>query len=149
MTPAQLSTFKAAIIADATAGPLFSAGNDTAVAAYYNEPGASFIWRPDFSLQDIANAIVWSDFDTVTAAKKGVFQAMLQTGALDATKASIRAGFTTVFGGGSASVTALTAAAQRTPTRFEALFAVSNVVPNDLYGHTVTPTDVGEARSAS
>lgn len=148
MTPAQLSTFKAAILADATAAPLFSAGNDTAVAAYYNELGTGFIWRPDLNLTDIANSVVWSDFDNVTAAKKGVFQAMLQTGALDATKSSIRAGFTTVFGGASASTTALTAAAQRTPTKFEALFAVSNVVPVNLYGHTVTPTDVGEARNA-
>lgn len=144
LTPAQLSTFKAAILANPTAEPMFTAGNDSGVAAYYNAANSGFIWRPDLQPYDVARAVVWADYDALTATKKQTFEALLAIGALDATVAGIRTGFATVFGNPSASLTALTAAAQKVPTRFESVFTASNVC--SLYGYQVTATDVAEAR---
>jgi hypothetical protein len=140
MTPAQLATFKAAILADFPS-PAARADHG-AVAAYYNANGTGFIWRPSISVSEMNTAVVWSEFAVLSALLQSTYMAMVQ-GGLDATSANMRGGFTTVFGPATASRANLTALAQRTPTRFEALFTASNVT--QLFGYQVTPVDVAAA----
>lgn len=143
MTTAQLLTLKNAINADANIAASLAAGDHGAIAAYYNGAGINQLWRPDILPKELVTAVVWSDFVALTAIKQNGFLAMVMCGLLDATNANIRAGFTAIFGGGSTSLTNLTALAKRTSTKFEDLYTTSNVCA--LYGYTVTSTDVAIA----
>jgi hypothetical protein len=142
MTPAQLATFKAAILADPNLAAARAAGDHGAIATYYNANGTGFVWRPSVPVSEVNTAIVWSEFAVLSALLQTTYMAMIQ-GGLDATSANMRGGFTTVFGPATASRANLTALAQRTPTRFEALFTASNV--STVFGYVVTAADVAEA----
>jgi hypothetical protein len=142
MTPAQLATFKAAILADPNLATARANGDHGAIANYYNAAGAGFIWRPSISVSEMNTAVVWSEFAVLSALLQSTYMAMVQ-GGLDATSSNMRGGFTTVFGPATASRANLTALAQRTPTRFEALFTASNVTT--VFGYQVTPVDVAAA----
>lgn len=145
MTPVQLTSFKNAILADASLAAARAAGDHGAIAAYYNAPATGFVWRPSISPVELNTAVDWAAFAALTAIKQNAFSAMIAGGTLDATSANIRAGFQAVFGAG-ATLTAVTALAQRVPTRFEALFAVSNVTP--VFGQVVTVADIVAAMGA-
>lgn len=141
LTPAQLATFKAAINADANLAAARAAGDQGAIAAYYNGAGAGTIWRPSVSAKELNTAIVWSQFIALPVATQNGYFAMLQAGAIDATSANIRTGFASLFTG--QSLTNLTAIAQRTPTVFEALFTTSQVCT--VFGQAVSVADVAAA----
>jgi len=141
MTPAQLTTFRAAVQVNATIAAQRDAGDQGAVAAYYNSPDSGTIWRPDISTSELNTAIVWSEFAALTVALQNTYMALISTTTIDATKANIRGGFTTVFSAGTTSRTNLTNLAQRVPTRFESLFTTSQVC--SVYGQTVTASDTG------
>lgn len=57
MTPAQLSTLKAAILADQTLAAL--GRNDTEVAQRLNLPSTFSVWRSTTPADEIADAILW------------------------------------------------------------------------------------------
>lgn len=138
LTTAQLATFKADIQTNQAAN--LAAGNHGAIALYYNSAGTGTVWRPNIDVSELNTAIVWSDFAALTVAKQNTYLAMITAGFVDATNANIRAGFTTVFGGGSQSLTNLTALAQRVPTRFEQLFTTSQV--SATFGQSVSVADI-------
>lgn len=140
MTPAQLSTFKAAILADANLVAARAAGDMGAMATYYNAAGTGTIWRPSISVAELNTAIVWSEFIALTQGQRDAYRALI-SGAIDATNANVRAGFAAIFSG--QSLTNLSALAQRVPTRFEQLFVVSQVTP--VFGQTVSVADVAAA----
>jgi hypothetical protein len=138
LNPAQLATFKADILANQAAN--VTAGDIGAIVTYYNSPSASgTIWRSDITTEELNTAIVWADFAALTVAKQNTYLAMLAPGTIDATNANIRSGFVAVFGSGTASTINLTALAQRTPTRFEALFTSNQI--SAVYNQNVN-TDV-------
>lgn len=143
MTPAQLTTFKAAINGDSNLTALLTAGDQGGIAAYYNTPSGAMVWKPVITIQLLNTAIVWSEFIVLTALKQNAYFAMTSTN-IDATSANIRAGFSSVFGA-STTLNNLTAIAQRQGTRFENLFASGNVVPNGLFGLNVQPQDIADA----
>jgi hypothetical protein len=142
LTTAQLQTFKAAINSDPNLAAARAAGDQGAIAAYYNAAGTGNIWKPDIDVSTLNTAIVWAEFVALTVAKQNGYFAMTQGGNIDATSSNIRGGFTAVFGG-TTSLTNLTALAQRVATRFEALFTTSQVC--SLYGYVVTVADVAAA----
>lgn len=142
LSTAQLATFKSAILGDAALSNARNAGDQGAIAAYYNAPGAGSIWRPNIGASELNTAIIWSEFTTLTIVVQNAYFALLQAGVIDATNANVRAGFATVFSG-KTTLTNLTSLAARTPTKFEALFTTSNVC--SCFGQTVTVADVAQA----
>lgn len=146
LTSAQLTTLKNAINSDPNLAAPLAAGDLGAITAYYNANGASNLWRPDIEVSELNNGIVWADFIGLTIAKQNGYFAMTQGGFVNATASNIRSGFSSVFGAGSASLTNLTAIAQRVGTRLELLFATAagaaSVTATNVYGYTLTTADV-------
>jgi hypothetical protein len=143
LTAAQLATFKAAILADANLAANRAAQAHGAIADYYALAGTGTIWRPVITTQELNTAIVWSEFSALTALLQNAYMALISPGYIDATSANVRGGFTAIFAVGTTSRTNLTTLAQRTPTRFEALFTTANVC--SLYGYTPSVADVAQA----
>lgn len=136
LTSAQAATLKAAIKGDANLAAFVASPNARAIADYMNGASASFVWRPAVPVSELNAVIDWTNtgFGALTVAKQNTYFAMTQGGVVDASQTSIRSGFGFVFGAGSATVTALTAVAQRPATRFEALFLSNNVAGVDAGG---------------
>lgn len=150
LTQAQKTTLKTDITSAGNAAALgaFITGTDwVSIAAFYNANSASTVWRPNVPVADLAQQIVGSAFDGLTVAKQNGYLAMTQGGVVHADQASIRAWFSDIFGGGSATLTNLTAIAQRPATRFELLFssvaAPANVTT--VFGQQLSPDDVQDA----
>lgn len=150
MTPAELATLKTAITNDSTANafPNTSDGN-FALAIYLNAPSspAVAVWRRDITPTEVASTIVMSAFVALTAIKQSGLLLLTQ-GLVDASVASVRTGFNDIFGSGP-TLTALTALAQRTGTRFEIIFSTAGP-PNTttMYGQQVSRQDVQTARNS-
>lgn len=155
MTPAQLATLKADILAngDTSTQPMNSAGN-FAIQALYNAASTTDVWRTEAPVKDIYDAIDWSKFTPSDAAdgtaiytnrilliqtKQMNLQNILQgRTTVDASKANLRAGLrdavialpagasgASVAAGGASGVTVLTALTRKA-TRFEKLFATAS-----------------------
>lgn len=151
MTPAQLATLKAAIAADATANafPNTSDGN-FACAAYLNTvPGSpTQLWRPDVTPTEINSTIIYSAYVALTAIKQNGLLQLTQGATVNATAASVRQGFSDIFGAG-ATLTALTALAQRPGTRFEVIFSSGGPpAVSSMFGQRVAYEDVQAARNS-
>lgn len=148
MTPAQLATLKAGILADPTAAAFSNdePGNKL-LAGYLNTvpAAATAIWRPVIPVVEMSPAIDWSAYAVLTTAKQQTYLALTQGGVIDATSSAVRAAFTTIFGVG-ATLTALTALAQRNATRFEALFTAGGVC--SVYGQTALAWECAAARNS-
>jgi hypothetical protein len=144
LTPTQLATLKSAMLADANLTAFVAAGNDGAIAAYYNATGAGNLWRPIITVSELNTAIVWSEFAGLTVALQNTYLAMVVVGSVDATNVNIRNGFSTVFTG-KTSLTNLSALAQRVATRLEALYAVANVCP--IFGYVISVAEINQART--
>jgi hypothetical protein len=140
LTPAQLATFKAAILADSSQTQNVSAKAHGAIAAYYAAAGTGNVWRPSISTSELNTAIVWSEFAALTALLQNTYLALIAPGYVDATSANVRAAFATIFGAATTSRPNLTAIAQRPASRFEALFTTSQVC--SLFGATPSVEDV-------
>lgn len=141
MTPAQLAVFKTALLADVSQTADVAAGNHGKIAGYFNTVPASpvMVWRPGISISELNTAVVWADYKALTVASQNTYMAMISSASIDATSPSVRAGFQAVFGAG-ATLTNLTAIAQRPATRLEALFTVSGV--SSVFSQKLTVDDV-------
>lgn len=145
MTPAQLSTFKAHILANAALVAERAASNHSGIAAHYNSAGTGVVWRPLITAAELNTAVVWTEYATLTAVLQNCFQAMIAAGSVDGTNTNIRAGFASIFAGTGAAVTRanLVTLAQRVPTKLEMVYMTGSVC--SLYGRIVTPNDVAQA----
>ena len=147
LTATQLAALKAAI----TGTPALAAflpNTPGALADYANAvptTGATNVWRPSIPVDELKGVIDWSVYAGLSVALQNTYLAMTVGSAVDATKASIRAGFGTVFGAG-ATLTALTVLAQRPATRFESLYAVNNVTP--VFGQLLDVPTILQAMSS-
>ena len=81
----------------------------------------------------------------MTPQHQAMLSLLLLPGVVDATSANVRADFSAIFSAG-LSLTALSAMAQRTATRLEALFTTSAI--SSVYGYTLTASDVQKAMGA-
>ena len=139
--------FRAAIKGDGTIAALYAAHDASGIAAAYNQPSATSIWRSNITLREIDQTVDWGEYATLTVAQQGTFEAMIQSGgmSIDATQAGVRNGFSSVFAG-KTTLTKLTALAQRLGTKFEAIAAflttagVASV--SSFTGAYLTPIDV-------
>lgn len=67
LTPAQCTTLKALAMADQTAAALIAAGNDIALADWFNTPTANYIWRSSVPVDEVFDAITWANLTPVDA----------------------------------------------------------------------------------
>lgn len=65
LTPAQCTTLKALAMADQTAAALIAAGNDIALADWFNTPTADYIWRSSVPVDEVFDAITWANLTPV------------------------------------------------------------------------------------
>lgn len=151
LTSAQLATLKAAVLADSTANAFPNTGDGNfECAAYLNTVPAvpTQLWRPDIQPTEVSATITMSAFVALTAIKQNGLLLLTQ-GSVNATAANVRTAFSDIFGAG-ASLTALTALAQRAGTRFEVIFSSAAGVANvsTMYGRAVRYDEVMAARSS-
>jgi hypothetical protein len=99
LTPAQLATLKAAIIADPTAGPMRTAGDTAALLAWCNGASATLAWRPVVSGDEIYAAHKPKDYLARSAAERSGFDLMCRQTRLDFTVGKIRTGIADMFSG--------------------------------------------------
>ena len=149
LTQAQKTSLKTDILSPANAAALsgFIAGEDwPSVAIFYNSVGAGLLWRPNIQAYELTGVVVGSAFDVLPVAKQNGYLVLIHDGIIDATQASIRAWFSDIFGAG-ATLTALTAKAQRPGTRVELLFSVPAGAANvsALFGIQISASDVQDA----
>lgn len=60
LTPAQNTILKALAVADLTAAALIEAGNDPALADWFNTPTSNYIWRTSVPTDEVLDAITWA-----------------------------------------------------------------------------------------
>jgi hypothetical protein len=65
LTPAQCTTLKALAMADQTAAALIDAGNDIALADWFNTQTANYIWRSSVPVDEVFDAITWANLTPV------------------------------------------------------------------------------------
>lgn len=151
MTPEQLSTLKAAVIADQT---LSAVGrNDTDLARLLNLPTTFVGWRTNVTIDEIGNAWQGTDIDGMSALNMQRLQLLLAsstTGLFNMARADRRAGFENPFGTNvnNASRVAMRAVWKRFATRAERVFATgtgTDATPGTFgFEGQVTINDIGE-----
>lgn len=78
LTTNQFNTLKAAIIADATAGPLRTAGNTFGLLAWCNGASASLGWRTNVQPQEADAVADYSTYDSLVAGKRDSWSIFLR-----------------------------------------------------------------------
>lgn len=146
MTPAQVQTLKAAILADANASPARLSGDHGSIANYLNSPGAGVVFRPSITVAELNTAIVWSEYTLLPVASQNCYQAMIAGGSVDGSNPNVRAGFASIFATATQTKANLIALAQKVPTKLEAIFVTSNVCP--LFGTNITAADIAAVLGA-
>lgn len=144
MTPAQLATLKAAILADPilNAQPLTSDGAFF-IAAELNKQAVPdfFVWRSQLTTDEImGNGFLWSRVKTMTVDEDRVWRYMTGLSVIDPSRANVRDGINSAFSGAGdiAMRLAVFGHCQRLATRFEKMFGVGT-------GVTTTNAGVGPA----
>jgi hypothetical protein len=158
LTPAQLQTLKAAIVADPAlnAQPQTTDGAFAIADALNALASPAFrVWRSAVPTKDVKNAIVWTEYISRSVGEKSAFELMISNGVINPSDANIRQGILDIFSGPSAAVTRtnLTEMGKRDATRAEKLFAVgtgSDVSPAALtFEGALGYQDVMAARSVA
>lgn len=97
MTPAQLATLKAAIIADPTAGPIRTAGDTYSLGVWCNGASSTLAWRSNVGPQESDEAATYTLFDSLVAGKRDSWNIFLRY-TRDFSKAKIRNWIVDVWG---------------------------------------------------
>lgn len=93
MTPEQIASLKALVLADPTAAALAAIPDDQGLADWLNTPTASIVWKTAVQIDDIMrNGIAWDRVDNLTVGKARIWDWMTRLGSIDPSKANIRAG---------------------------------------------------------
>jgi hypothetical protein len=130
LTPAQLTTLKAAILAEPSLAQYVTDRRDDLIAAYYNEPASPVktVWRTAVARNEAqAVGFDWTQVDNLTVGQARIwFDALFGGGHLDATDDGQRAGIAEAWKGTAAKVAVATfvlGKCKRAANRVEALFA--------------------------
>lgn len=160
LTPAQLTTLKAAILADPVlaAYPAGAASSYPIAAALNLDAEPAFIvWRTDVPIDDIMrNGMDWARVDNLSVGKARIWDWMGRLGTLDASKPNIRAGIDATWVGTAADLAVraiVYAHCKRKATRAEKLFADTtngngaDATPATMtFEGPLTPDEVQQAR---
>jgi len=147
LTSSQAATLKAAITSDAAMSSAVAAANWFSIAGNYNVLTTNVIWRADVTPGQVQSAIAGSEAVKQSAQQLQLAQLLLTSPLIDASNSTVRAQFGAIFPASSAVSTnaALIVMAQRFSTKFEQLFAASQVTT--VYGYVLSPADVQQAMS--
>lgn len=159
MTNAQLSTLKAAILAETN--PTFVAfrqANDRpSMADWYNGASTVVVWKTSVSKADImANAAFdWTRVDNLSVGKARIWDQMFSVGNINPAAANIRAGIDATWVGTAADLAVRAAVyvqCKRFASRLEKLFAVgsgADVSPSVMgFEGSVDSSHIGDALEA-
>lgn len=157
MTPEQLSTLKAAILADSALAnqPMTSGGALVIVEQLNALSNPSFIvWKTAVSVDEIMrNGMDWARVDNLSVGKARIWEWMGRLGEFNASKANIRAGIDATWVGTAADLAVRAQVythCKRQATRGERLFATGTGTVNDpgtlTFEGNITSDDVQQAR---
>lgn len=114
------------------------------IADWFNQDNSPTvnIWIPNLDPKTLNQALVMSEFQALTVQKQNGWFAMIGGNEVNATIAQVRTNFGTIFSG--ATLSNLTAMAQRPATRFENLSVVTNGTgkSTDMFGYIVSHQDI-------
>ena len=128
MTPAQLATLKAAILAetDSALVALRTANDETGMANWYNADSTKICWKSKVNIDEIMrNGMDWARVDNLSVGKARIWDWMGRLGTIDPSKPNIRSGIDATWVGTSADLVVRAAVyvhCKRTATKAEALF---------------------------
>lgn len=129
LTQAQLQTLKTDIEAntDPTVIAALAAGNDNAIAAWYNGDASPnyYVWKTLVTVDELREAVDWAEVVTSLTTNDLLSFQLLTASDVDPSNASIRTAFTEIFSVAQEpnSRAALIAIAKRVATNTEKLFA--------------------------
>jgi hypothetical protein len=130
LTPAQLATLKAAIVADATLNAQPNNGDGAiAIAAVLNAAAVPdfTVWKSAVLVDDIMrNGMDWTRVDNLTVGKARIWEWMTKLGSFNPSKANIRAGIDAAWVGTAADLAVratIYTHSKRLATRLEKIFA--------------------------
>jgi hypothetical protein len=130
LTPAQLATLKAAILADPVLSALpMTSGGALVIAESFNAPAApSFIvWRSTVTDREIMlNGFDWARVDNLSVGKARIWDWLFRFGSIDPSKTNVRAGIDATWVGTAADLAVRAAVyvhCKRAATKAEKLFA--------------------------
>jgi hypothetical protein len=157
LTPAQLATLKAAILADPVlAAYPAGAASSYPIAAAFNELAspAFIVWRTSVPFDEIMrNGMDWTRVDNLSVGKSRIWDWMTRLGTLNPSQANIRAGIDAAWVGTAADLAVRAAVyvhCKRSATRAEKLYATgtgSDAVPATLVVEgNLSPDEVQQAR---
>lgn len=128
LSPAQLQTLKADILADQALSVLPNTPDaNYQIAQAYNllaDP-VWVVWKTMIPTSDIKKAMVWTEYVGRSTGEQNAFALMIADGVINASDVNVRAGFADIFSGPNGATTRanLTALAKRSATRAEQLFS--------------------------
>jgi len=129
LTSTQRQTLKADILATPEAAQLFTDGNLSGLADYYNAPAAPgvTVWKPQVTRTEIMqNGFDWTRVDNLSIGKARVWEWMFTEGFTNPSKVNVRAGIDQVWVGTAADLAVRAAVyvhCKRLASRIEKLFA--------------------------
>ena len=154
MTPEQLTTLKAALLADQALAQWIIDYRDDLIRDYYNEPAspAYTVWRTNVTQDEIMqNGFDWVQVDNLSVGKARIWEWLFDNGStsINPSKANVRAGIDEAWKG-TAAMLAVRAAiyvhCKRAANRVERLFATgtgSDAVPGTLvFEGTLSTSDI-------
>lgn len=132
------------IIGNNTVWQLMNQSRKDLLVKYYNKKTnpAVMIWKPGVPRDEIINAINFSEYINLTAAKRDAAAAFLLCSVFDLTITRVRTNIIDIFGDGSDSKIKIYAKCDRAATNLEALFTTSGV--SELYGYEIGEDDIRE-----
>lgn len=129
LTPAQYTTLKTDILADPALASQAVAGNYDSIAQNYNAAPAQACtaWKTQVLTDDIMrNGMDWTRVDNLSVGKARIWDWMTRLGAMDCSRANIRAGIDATWVGTAADLAVKAMVythCKRTTTRAEKLFS--------------------------
>lgn len=152
LNDAQLATLKAHILASTDQAVIDARAirNDTELTRLYNLPSAVNVWQTMVSEDTFLDSYVFTEMDSLNAAKQFQLGLLLKRGWLDASRPTVRAGLAEVFKGAALAATraAILEAIKRPATVAESIFVVeagTGATKNLGWQGTLTTDDVGRA----
>lgn len=156
MTTEQITTIAAdlfakrdqTVIGNKTVAQYLAESNYVRLMNYLNKrnDANTKIWRPDVSRDEVVNAINFTEFGSLSAAKRDSALVFLLCTVFDLTVSRVRDNITEIFGSATDSSTKIFAKCDRVATNLELLFTTSSV--SSLYGYQVNEDDMKEIFSA-
>jgi hypothetical protein len=163
LTPAQLTTLKAAIDADPVlaAKPLNSDGDFDIAQILNNTQSAPdfYVWKTSISVNEImGNGFDWTRVDNMVVGEARIWDFMTKLGFINPNQSNVRAGINEAFKGTAQDNTmrlAIYGHCQRLAMRTQRIFATGSGVTSDDLGvgpgtvvvESITPNDVHAARA--